>query len=233
MLNLLLMQSTFFIDDFLSCRVLAGLETISRSLQHRWQLFQRLFAAYHKSAEEINAEYQIITKAQENPHHFAPLYEKYYDAMFIYINRRVDDEDIAADLTAQVFFKSLKSIRSFQFRGLPFSAWLYKIALNEVNLFFKSQSSHQRAVSLKEHHIDLLFDEMQNMEPEMDKHELVSRLLQKLSSEDLQLLELRFFENRSFREMAYLLNLTEINAKIRTYRVIDKLKKHLKEMNLQ
>ena len=193
----------------------------------------RVLSSYHKTEEEIRAEYQVLMKAQQDPRHFAPLYEKYYDAIFIYINRRVDDEEVSAEITAQVFFNCLKNIRNFQFRGVPISAWLYKIALNEVNQFFKKQNGHQRAVSLKERHIDILFEEIESFEPQVDKQQLLSSLLGKLGDDDIQLLELRFFEDRSFKEIGYLLGLTEVNAKIKTYRVLDKLKKYSKEFNWQ
>jgi len=186
---------------------------------------------YHKSEEEINEEYQILTKAKRDPQFFAPLYERYYDPIFIFINKRVDDEDATADLTAMVFYKCLQKLDKFEFRGVPFSAWLFKIAVNEVNLFFRGQKKFARSVSLQDNHIDLLFEEMDYF-PGPEKHEIVKKLLSNLSPSDIQFLELRFFENRSFKEMGYLLGFTEVNAKIKTYRILKKLKEHAVNLNL-
>lgn len=182
-----------------------------------------LVSSFHKTEDEIKAEYEVVQKAKENPQFFAPLYERYYDSIFIYINRRVDDEEITADLTAQVFYKCLKNLPQYEFQGLPFSAWLFKITLNEINQFFKNQQHKERAVSLKEKHVNIIFEEIQHHDTK-DKNEVVKKLLESLEPEDVQFLELRFFEDRSFKEIGFLLGLTEGNAKIKTYRILDKLK---------
>ncbi|GAB4200480.1 MAG: hypothetical protein OHK0057_20220 [Thermoflexibacter sp.] len=184
---------------------------------------------YHRTQEEIKMEYEIVRKAQQNPQFFAPLYEKYYEAIFIYINRRVDDEEITADMTAQVFYKCLKSLSKYNFQGVPFSAWLFKITINEINQFFKQQQNRQRIVSLKEKHINILFEEIQHHDIK-DKYELVTQLLEGLEPEEVQFLELRFFEDRSFKEIGFLLGLTEVNAKVKTYRILGKLKAHAEEL---
>lgn len=186
---------------------------------------------YHKSEKEIKAEYDILVKAKRNPKFFAPLYEKYYDPIFIFINKRVDNEEATADLTAMVFYKCLQKIEKFECRGLPFSAWLFKIAINEINLFFRAQKSLARSVSLQDKHIDILFEEMECF-PGPARNEIVTKLLSSLSSDDVQFLELRFFESRSFKEMGYLLGLTEVNAKIKTYRILKKLKEQASDLNL-
>jgi RNA polymerase sigma-70 factor (ECF subfamily) len=178
---------------------------------------------YHKSEDEIRAEYEIVQKAQQNPRFFAPLYEKYYDSIFVYIHRRVEDTELTADITAQVFYKCLKSLQKYDFQGVPFSAWLFRITINEINQFFKQAQNKQRAVSLKEKHINILFEELQHHDVK-DKHDIVVKLLESLDSEDVQFLELRFFEGRSFKEIGFLLGLTEVNAKVKTYRILAKLK---------
>ncbi|MBX2843618.1 MAG: sigma-70 family RNA polymerase sigma factor [Flammeovirgaceae bacterium] len=192
------------------------------------RLFQILWASssqFHKTEEEIKAEYQMVANAQKNPKFFAPIYEKYYDSIFIFVDRRIDEEDVTAEITSLVFYKCLKNIKKFQFTGVPFSAWLFRIAINEINQFFRSQKSHPRAVSLKQNHVEDLFFEISPGHVEVDKSQLVVKLLENLDPEELQFLELRFFEGRSFKEMGFLLELTEVNAKIKTYRILKKLKK--------
>ena len=73
--------------------------------------------------------------------------------------------------------------------------------------------------------IDILITEIDRQEPEIDKYVLISVLLEQLTTNEVQFLELRFFENYSFKEVGYLLGISEVNAKIKTYRIIDKLKK--------
>ena len=57
-----------------------------------------------------------------------------------------------------------------------------------------------------------------------DAYELVPKLLSQLNENELQCIELRFFEKKSFKEIGFMLGLTEVNAKVRTYRILKKLK---------
>ena len=169
------------------------------------QLLLKTVTPYHRSESQIHEEYDIVVRCQEDPQYFAPLYEQYYDSIFVFIHKRVDREDITAELTAQVFFKCLRNIGSYRYQGVPFAAWLYKIAIHEVNQFFRRQKKLERTVSLREEHVGMLIDEIEYKEPEIDIHVLISALLEQLSDREVQFLELRFFENRSFREIGYLL----------------------------
>ena len=196
-------------------------------------LLSRMFAVatqYHRTKSEIEAEYQIILSAQKNPQHFAPIYERYFESIFVYVNKRVENEDISGDITAKVFYNCLNSLSKYRFQGVPFSAWLYKIALNEINQFFRQRKETQRIVSINDSHIDLLIVEMEREEPEIDKHVLISVLLEQLDPYEVQFLELRFFEDNSFKKIGYLLGITEVNAKVKTYRILDKLRKLSKEI---
>jgi len=187
---------------------------------------------FHQSKEQMESEYSIIAKSQKNPRYFAPIYEKYYDPIFIFINRRLDDEEETADVTSIVFYKCLQNIGKFKFQGVPFSAWLFRIAVNEVNQFFRRKKEHLRSVSIRDHHIDDLFEEMEER-VEIDRHVVITKLLEQLSAEDVQFLELRFFEGYSFKEMGYLLGLTEVNAKVKTYRIVKKLKKFAQDLRFE
>ncbi|MTI20119.1 sigma-70 family RNA polymerase sigma factor, partial [Fulvivirga sp. RKSG066] len=109
--------------------------------------------------------------------------------------------------------------------GVPFSAWLYKIAINEVNAFFRQQKKFSRSVNIEDQDINLLITEIDYKEPQIDPHVLIPVLLEQLSEHEIQFIELRFFENYSFKDMGYLLGLTEVNAKVKTYRILKKLKK--------
>lgn len=176
----------------------------------------------HQSEREIQEEHYIIKKAIDNPEVFGFLYEKYYKQIFLFILRRVDDKATTADLTSQVFLKAMLNLSKYKFQGLPFSAWLYRIATNQVNEFYRG-SHFQRVISVEDEQINQVFKE--TSVDDGDKAELISKLLEELDEEEVQLLELRFFEDRPFKEVAFILDITENNAKVRTYRIIEKLKK--------
>ncbi|MEQ8243312.1 sigma-70 family RNA polymerase sigma factor [Fulvivirga sp.] len=188
-------------------------------------------STYHVSKEQIREELTIIEKAKENPEHFAPIYIKYYDQVFLFVNKRVDNLELSADITSRVFLNCLKKIDSFKFQGVPFSSWLYKIALNEINQFFRRRNNALRSVSIEDHHINLLIEEIDYSETLIDSHVLISVLLEQLDEFEIQFIELRFFENHSFKEIGYLLGMTEVNAKIKTYRILKKLKKLSENIN--
>lgn len=178
------------------------------------------------SEEEIRIEESLLEKAKNNPHAFGPLYEKYFDRIYNYLLRQTDDEDLAGDLCSQTFVNALNHLKKYEFRGVPFSAWLYKIACNEVNKHYR-QSKGKKIFSIEEIRIKEL---METSEDSWDET-LIARLIEfmkDLPVDMLQVLELRFYEDRDFKEIAYILDITESGAKMRTYRALDKLRKNFK-----
>lgn len=180
---------------------------------------------YHKTKQEILSELEVIEKAKNNPEAFRALYDTYYREIFTFIYKRVNEEEITADIASQVFVKAMIKIKSYRFKGVPFSAWLYRIASNEVNQYFRKTKAN-RTISLEESGLHRLKDEVDD---DAGQHEeqrsLLLKALQYLNEKEVQLLELRFFEDRPFKEVAVILNITETNAKVKTYRLIEKVKK--------
>lgn len=178
------------------------------------------------SEDEIRQEKNIVEQAKRNPKAFGTLYEKYFDRIFNYLYRQTDDEDLAGDLCAQTFVNALNHLKNYEFRGLPFSAWLYKIASNEVNKHYR-KTKGKKIFSLEEMRIKEL---VAQSDEEWDE-ELINELIEfmrDLPEEMLQVLELRFYEEKDFKEIAYILDITESGAKMRTYRALDKLRKNFK-----
>jgi RNA polymerase sigma-70 factor (ECF subfamily) len=174
--------------------------------------------------QDVALDEGIILKAKLDPKAFRPLYEKYYKKIFLFVLHRVPEKELSADITSQVFLKALLGLDKYQIRGLPFSSWLYRIAINECNSFFR-KNKKERTVVLEDFHAGYLYEEMfgENVAEEL-KVRLPS-ILEKLKPAELQLIELRFLESRSFREVSEILNITETYAKVRTYRILGKMKK--------
>ena len=183
----------------------------------------------HQSQEQIIKEQELIEKSRSNPQFFAPVYEKYHNRIYSFIYRRTEDRNLTSDLTSQVFLKAITNLSSYQFRGTPFSAWLFRIAVNEVNDFYR-RSKKDRVVSFEEENLKLLYDSITEGESMLETNfneEKVLSSLTTLKQDEIQFIELRFFEDRSFKEIGAILNITENNAKVKTYRILDKLKKNL------
>lgn len=182
----------------------------------------------HQSAQEIRQEELWISAAKKDPHQFHKLYDKYFEQIFNFIFRRTDDETLTADLTSQTFLKALQNLKKYKFRGFPLSAWLYRIATNEVNKYFRE---HRRKFifSLEEDVIHEIVDNRSKINDD-EKQDVIKKMvdsLKELATDDVIILELRFFENRSFKEIAFIMEISESSAKMRTYRALEKLRKKL------
>ncbi|HMG91154.1 MAG TPA: RNA polymerase sigma factor [Chryseolinea sp.] len=173
---------------------------------------------------EINDEESLILKSQADSEAFRPLYEKYFKRIFLFVHHRVGDKALTADITSQVFLKALLNINKFSFRGLPFSAWLFRIALNECNDFFRKNKRY-RLVTMEEGMVDHLYEELTSETRLEDLRQRLPSILQKLSVNELQIIELRFFEQRPFKEVGDILGISETYAKVRVYRILEKMKK--------
>ncbi len=173
--------------------------------------------------DEIRKENEIVERSKKNPKDFAELYEKYFDRIYYFILRQTDDEELAGDLASQAFVNVLNNLSKYQFRGVPFSAWLYKIASNEVNKHYR-RNKGKKIYSIEEVKVREII-ERGNEDYDDELIERLLRYLRDLPSDMLQVLELRFFEDKDFKEIAFILDMTESGAKMRTYRALDKLRR--------
>lgn len=183
-------------------------------------------STYHQSKSAIESEHDIVEKAKKNARDFAPLYKKYHAPILQFVYLRLDDKDVAIDITQQVFLKAIENLQKYEFRGLPFSSWLYRIAMNELNQLFR-KNKKMRTINLNETIKGDLINEMEDEEFALHKEKL-GVILKKISADDFQLIEMRFFEKRPFSEIGELLDITENNAKVKTYRIIQNLKELFK-----
>jgi RNA polymerase sigma-70 factor, ECF subfamily len=86
----------------------------------------------HRSASELEEERLQILAAQRDRSAFAPIYERYVDQLYAYTLTLTRDRDKAEDVTAATFAKALEELPRFEWRGVPYSAWLYRVAANLV-----------------------------------------------------------------------------------------------------
>jgi RNA polymerase sigma-70 factor (ECF subfamily) len=177
---------------------------------------------YHQNAFRLEDELRQIEIAKKDPRQFAPLYKKYHEAIFRYVYKRVDEEEAAYDITSSVFVKALASLPRYEFRGVPFSSWLFRIAKSELYQSFRDKKA-QRTVSLDSVTIVQFIDELNEDFSEEQRTTLLNSL-KLLKDHQLQLIEMRFFEKRSFKEIGEIVGLTENNAKVKTFRALVKLK---------
>lgn len=178
---------------------------------------------YHIPPEQMIAEQKEIEAAKADPAKFEPLYNRYYEPILRFIYKRVETKESAYDIASQVFLNAMTKLHQFKFDGCPFSSWLYRIAINEVNQAYR-KNKVQRTVKVEEDELRYMAAEMDGEDDIDTRYKKVAEVLGNLPEEDMQLIELRFFERRAFSEIGDILNITENNAKVKLYRIIDKLK---------
>jgi RNA polymerase sigma-70 factor (ECF subfamily) len=177
---------------------------------------------YHVGREEIEAELAEIESARKNPKNFAPLYNRYYARVLGFVFQRVHAREDAYDITQQVFMSALEQIGKYKYMGVPFSAWLFRIALNELARSYRRGKVRQ-AVNIDDLQVDTLLGELEQ-ENTSQTDSLLMRTIAQLNAEDVMLLELHFFEGRAFKEIAEILNIQEAAAKARVYRLLERMK---------
>lgn len=82
---------------------------------------------------DVDHEAKLVAAAQRDPAEFGPLYERYIDQIYRFAYRRTGNHADAEDVAAQTFQQALTALPSYEWRGVPFGAWLYRIASNIVN----------------------------------------------------------------------------------------------------
>ncbi|HKK75614.1 MAG TPA: sigma-70 family RNA polymerase sigma factor [Saprospiraceae bacterium] len=177
------------------------------------------------SEEAMLREWEEIQAAQRDMENFAVLYDRYYAPIFRFIFKRTADESLSADLSSQVFFKAMQKLSTYSYQGVPFSAWLFRIAANEVRLYYR-KSQKKRVVMLEDQHCQALLEEDNYVNLQALQEQMIAAL-DSLKPDDLEIIELRIFEAYSYKEIAEILDISLSNAKVKVHRIIARLKKQL------
>jgi DNA-directed RNA polymerase specialized sigma24 family protein len=94
---------------------------------------QNLDAEKRLKASDTGADEQLLVEAaQKGPARSADLYDRHFERVYAHIARRAQSREETQDLTSEVFHQALANIRQFEWRGVPFAAWLYRIAANAL-----------------------------------------------------------------------------------------------------
>lgn len=177
---------------------------------------------YHHSASALEEERNWIEKAKVNPSDFGVLYKKYYLQIFRFVLKRLGDENASAEVVSDIFVKALQNISKYQHKGYPFSAWLFQIARNEINLTYRKEK-YSKTVTVETPELNEVLEEVE--EPQHEENvQLLLGGLRELKPDELEILEMRYFEKRPFKEVSAILEITESTAKVRMHRVMQKLK---------
>jgi len=169
--------------------------------------------------------------SDQAPNGFTEIYETHFDGVFRYVLHRVANVAEAEDLTSQTFFKALRAVDRFRWQNGSISAWLYRIATNEVASHFRRQGSRRTQVPA----IHGVRRELESAERTLARHELfltVNESLRRLRPDDQALIVLRYFEQKPFGEIAEILGKRPGTLTMRTHRALERLRAELKRRGI-
>lgn len=174
-------------------------------------------------------EIALIDAAKNDPAAFGELYKRYVDRIYNYIFFRTGSVKDAEDLTGRVFFKAMNHIKGYKHMGLPFSAWLYRIAHNLVANYHRDRTRKQE-ISLDDLPGQILPRSDQQPESSAVYSQEVDRLLatiHKLSPIRQELIILKFVDQLSNAEIGKVLRKSEGAVKSLYHRTLIELREIL------
>jgi RNA polymerase sigma-70 factor (ECF subfamily) len=176
--------------------------------------------ASRRSPEQAE-ERLLVEAAQKDPTRFAELYEIHFERVYGFIARRVGDRDAAEDLTSEVFHKALANLPRFEWRGVPFAAWLLRIAANAIadraQRVGKELAVDDPPELSEEASADVGLEEVEH-------RARLFRLVAQLPGDQRRVIAMRFAEEKSIREIAEELGRTEGAVKQLQFRGLQQLR---------
>ena len=173
-----------------------------------------------KALKKEADERLLIEAAQKDPARFADLYEINFERVYAYIVKRVRDRAETEDLTAEVFHQALANLKRFEWRGIPFAAWLFRIAANLIS--DRWQRTGREATSDPG-----VMESMQASAAEIEDVEwraTLFRLVDSLPTEQRRVVVMRFAEQKSIREVAREIRKSEGAVKQLQFRALSNLR---------
>ncbi len=170
---------------------------------------------------------ELVQLAKENQEAFGALYERYVTKIYNYIYYRTGNHHDAEDLTAMVFYRALGHIQNYKERGVPFQAWLYRIAHNLVANWHRDRG-RRKIIALEDYIGPGLQAETPVDQTEVtEERELLLSVIRELPAERQQLLILKFIERMPNAEIGVIMGRTEGAIKSLYHRTLSALRDEL------
>jgi len=181
-------------------------------------------------------EQAIIERSRKDPKEFAAIFDRYYPAIFRYAMHRTGNAAVSGDIAAETFFKALNKLHTYRTTAAPFSAWLYRIAGNEANYYFRKKkyepASYDAALEdggfPEPASREDVEKEFMNVQETADMNRNFARakeMISRLPEIYQEVLVLRFMEEKKIHEIAQILGKREGTIKSLISRGVEKLRK--------
>jgi RNA polymerase sigma-70 factor (ECF subfamily) len=181
---------------------------------------------------DLKQEKELVERAKNDTEAFGELYNQYYSRILGYVLRRTASVEIAQDVTSEVFLNVLKNLGKFQWRNIPFSSWLYRIANNETANYFRKNKHRnfclEELSDLPDTSNPSIEAEVLAAKEELKRHEdflVLHESISRLSTKYQEVITLRYFENKQLKEIGEILGKREGTVKSLLHRGLEKLRK--------
>lgn len=185
---------------------------------------------HHVNNKEMEQEFQIIERAKHDIDAFEPLYNKYYNEIkkcvenTLFVHYTIKNEEVTKDITSTVFATAIIKLHQYKtIHGIPFKSWLYRIMQNEI-------AGYIRKVAVREKHEKNIeqcipkYDEIalghNTDEPKLN---YLKKCIPNLASNEQLLIQYRFFDNYSYKEISKIMGLSENSLRTRMTRLLKKI----------
>jgi RNA polymerase sigma-70 factor (ECF subfamily) len=172
-------------------------------------------------------EEQLVERAKEDPEAFGALYSRYVDQIYQYVFYRTGNRYDAEDLTARTFYKALANLERYRYRGLPFSAWLYRIAHNLVANWHRDRKRRGGVPLDAVAMIGKGGDSAQEFAESHERVEVLRDAISGLPVDRQELLVLKYTTELSNREIGKVMGRSEGAVKALYHRTLMALRKDL------
>jgi RNA polymerase sigma-70 factor (ECF subfamily) len=181
---------------------------------------------------ELSDETALQRAVQGDKEAFGVLYERYVGRIYNYVYYRTGNPHDAEDLTARVFFRAMRQIRNYQDRGLPISAWLYRIAHNLVANWHRDRSRRPEIPLDDGFQLSQRSEHPESTLMQIEEREHLLLIIRGLSPDRQQLLFLKFIEHFSNAEIGQIMGRTEGAVKSLYHRTLLSLREDMEGIPL-
>ncbi len=157
---------------------------------------------------------------------FGGLYDRFQPEILRYLSHRTRDADVAEDLVQQVFLKAWQAIPRYEDRGVPFKAWLYRMAHNQMVDYFRGRrpTTDIEGIVIPED------SQAESLLLQGELHEALRAALDRLSEDHRQVLVLKFLMEKSAREIGEIMGRKEVTIRGLQMRALQSLRKEIESM---
>jgi RNA polymerase sigma-70 factor (ECF subfamily) len=175
------------------------------------------------NSEILDEDQMLVSAARQDTEAAARLYDKYYSEILGYIYHCTLDGTVAEDLTSNVFLAVFRHLERYNWRQIPFRAWLFRVATNEVRMHWR-RTKHVKIISLQpDNDIQVAEQSVSDSMVAAEEYRLLHKALLELKVKYRTVIILRYFEDKAIAEICEITSRKEGTVKAQLHRGLAKL----------